>query len=161
MISVTLVKLPKMAQPEIASLLQRQRLCRIAFKGDTHPYMAPFQYALINGVLYFHFTDYGKKMQLLQKDSRVCVEIEHYQPDLSNYQFVVLRGTLEVVKDPRERAKAIRKIAADGQQQLSTRFLAAHGVHPEEGWSAFTPERPVVIVKLTHVTETVGLKSPE
>jgi nitroimidazol reductase NimA-like FMN-containing flavoprotein (pyridoxamine 5'-phosphate oxidase superfamily) len=60
-LSVTLVKLPKMDKSEIERLLQEQMLCRIAFKGDEYPYMAPFQYVLMGGSLYFHFTDYGKK----------------------------------------------------------------------------------------------------
>ena len=146
---------------EIEELLQEQMLCRIAFKGDKYPYMAPFQYVLMDGYFYFHFTDYGKKMRLLEKDKRVCVEIEKYRPDLSEYNFVVFRGELEVMRDPQERAKAIKRIAKEGKQKLSTNFLAAHGFKKEEGWSSFTPERPVVIVKLKGVTEKVGLKSPE
>jgi nitroimidazol reductase NimA-like FMN-containing flavoprotein (pyridoxamine 5'-phosphate oxidase superfamily) len=146
---------------EIEKLLQEQMLCRIAFKGDKYPYMAPFQYVLMEGSLYFHFTDYGKKMRLLEKDKRVCVEIEKYKPDLSEYNFVVLRGELEVVRDPQERTKAIKQIAEEGKQKLSTNFLAAHGFKKEEGWSSFTPERPVVIVKLKEVAEEIGLKSPE
>ncbi len=150
-----------MEKPEIANLLQEQMLCRIAFKGDKYPYMAPFQYVMIGGSLYFHFTDYGKKMKLLAKDKRVCVEIEKYRPDFSEYNFVVLRGELEVVRDPQERARAINKLAEEGKQKLSTNFLAAHGFRREEGWSSFTPEKPVVIVKLKEVTEEIGLKSPE
>ena len=150
-----------MEKSEIEKLLQEQMLCRIAFKGDKYPYMAPFQYVLMDGTLYFHFTDYGKKMRLLERDKRVCVEIEKYRPDLSKYNFVVFRGELEVVRDPQERAKAIKRIAEEGKQKLSTHFLAAHGFKKEEGWSSFTPERPVVIVKLKRVTEKVGLKSPE
>jgi len=146
---------------EIEELLQEQMLCRIAFKGDKYPYMAPFQYVLMDGSFYFHFTDYGKKMRLLEKDKRVCVEIEKYRPDLSEYNFVVFRGELEVVRDPQERAKAIKRIAKEGKQKLSTNFLAAHGFKKEEGWSSFTPERPLVIIKLKGVTEKVGLKSPE
>jgi len=115
----------------------------------------------MGGSLYFHFTDYGKKMRLLEKDKRVCVEIEKYRPDLSEYNFVVLRGELEVVRDPHERAKVINRIAEEGKQKLSTNFLAAHGFKKEEGWSSFTPERPVVIVKLKEVAEEIGLKSPE
>jgi len=159
--SVTVVKLPKMEKSEIEKLLQEQMLCRIAFKGDKYPYMAPFQYVLMGGFLYFHFTNYGKKMKLLEKEKRVCVEIEDYKPDLSEYNFVVLRGELEVVRDPQERAKAIKKMGKEGKQKLSTNFLAAHGFKKEEGWSSFTPERPVVIVKLKQVIEEIGLKSPE
>ena len=156
-----MVKLPKMEKFEVDQLLRQQTLCRIAFKGDKYPYMAPFQYVLIDGSLYFHFTDYGKKMRLLEKDRRVCVEIEKYRPDLSEYNFAVLRGKLEIVRDAQERARAIKQIAEEGKQKLSTNFLAAHGFKKEEGWSAFTPERPVVIVKLKEVTEEIGLKSPE
>jgi hypothetical protein len=67
-------------------------LCRIAFKGNKYPYMAPFQYVFMDGSIYFHFTDYGRKMRLLEKDKRVCVEIEKYKPDLSEYKFIVLRA---------------------------------------------------------------------
>jgi nitroimidazol reductase NimA-like FMN-containing flavoprotein (pyridoxamine 5'-phosphate oxidase superfamily) len=146
---------------EIEKLLQEQMLCRIAFKGDKYPYMAPFQYVLMDGFLYFHFTDYGKKMRLLEKDKRVCVEIEKYRPDLSEYNFVVFRGELRLVGDPQERAEVINRIAEEGKQKLSTNFLAAHGFKKEEGWSSFTPDKPVMIVKLERVTEKIGLKSPE
>jgi len=146
---------------EINNLLHGQLLCRIAFKGDKYPYMAPFQYVLMNGSLYFHFTDYGKKIRLLEKDKRVCVEIEKYRTDLSEYKFVVLRGELEVVNDSDERANVIHKMAEEGKLKLSTNFLAAHGFKKEEGWDSFTPEKPLVIVKLKKVTEQIGLKSPK
>ena len=160
-LSVTLVKLPKMDKSEIERLLQEQMLCRIAFKGDEYPYMAPFQYVFLDGTLYFHFTDYGKKMRLLERDKRVCVEIEKYRPDLSEYNFVVFRGELEIVEDPHERSKVINRIAEEGKRKLSTNFLAAHGFKKEEGWSSFTPEKPVIIVKLKEVAEEIGLKSPK
>ena len=158
---MTLVKLPKMDGEEINNLLKNQLLCRIAFKGDKYPYMAPFQYVLMHGSLYFHFTDYGKKMKLLDKDKRVCVEIEKYRSDLSEYNFVVLRGELEVLNDSDERDNLINRMAEDGKLKLSTNFLAAHGFKKEEGWDSFTPEKPIVIVKLKKVTEKIGLKSPK
>jgi len=157
---LTTFKLPKMDKTEIEKLIREQMLCRIAFKGGRHPYMAPFQYVLVDGSLYFHFTDYGKKMKLLERDRRVCVEIEKYLPDLSEYSFVVFRGTLKVVTDPLERSRVIRKMAEEGKQRLSPNFLAAHGFAREEGWSAFTPEKLLVIVKLEDIVQGIGLKSP-
>jgi len=157
---LTIVRLPKMEKHEIEKLIREQMLCRIAFKGDKYPYMAPFQYVSMNGFLYFHFTDYGKKMRLLERDKQVCVEIESYQKELSEYRFVVLRGTLKVVTDPQERAKVIKRMAEEGRKKLSTNFLAAHGFKKEEGWSSFTPEKPLVIVKLDEIAEEIGLKSP-
>jgi nitroimidazol reductase NimA-like FMN-containing flavoprotein (pyridoxamine 5'-phosphate oxidase superfamily) len=154
------VKLPKMKEDEIKKVIKEQTLCRIAFKGKNYPYMAPFQYVYMNDTLYFHFTDYGRKMQFLERDKRVCVEIEKYQPDMSEYNFVVLRGSIEIVNDTQERSRVIKKMAEDGKRKLSRNFLAAHGFKKEEGWSALSPEKPLVIVKLTDIVEEIGLKSP-
>ena len=113
-----IIKLPQMETEEIKTLLHTQILCRIAFKGIKYPYIAPFQYVYMNQTLYFHFTDYGRKMKLLESDNRVCVEIEKLQPDLSEYNFVSLRGNLNVVEDPEERAKVIEKMREGGRQKL-------------------------------------------
>ena len=154
-------RLPNMSEEEIERLIREQIFCRIAFKGSKHPYIAPFQYAFIDGGLYFHFTNYGKKINLLERDCRVCVEIEKFKPDLSEYSFVVMRGSLKRVESPEERSRAIRKMAEDGRQKLSKNFLAAHGFKGQHGWESLSPEKHLEIVKLTDVVETVGLKSPE
>ncbi len=156
---MTLVKLPTMTPPEIQELVENQFLCRIAFKGADYPYVAPFQYIYLKDTLYFHFTDYGKKKQLIEKDNRVCVEIEQYEPDLSVYSFVVLRGKLVLVTDPKEKARAIITMAKIGQRKLSKNFLSAHGLDKEKGWTELSPEKPLTIVKLSKPVEIVGLKS--
>ncbi len=154
------VKLPWMTDAETARLVDEQMLCRIAFRGDDYPYLAPFRYVVMDDTLYFHFTDYGKKMRLLETDSRTCVQIESYEPDLSEYSFVSYRGRLERVTDAGEREKAIRLFAKTGEKRLSTKFLAAHGIEPGEGWREFTSDKELVIVKLADVVERVGLKNP-
>lgn len=152
--------MPKMGEEEIEALISGQNICRIAFNDAKYPYMAPFQYVRIDGALYFHFTDYGRKMRLLGKDNRVCVGIERFEPDLSEYNFIVLRGKLRVVDDPSERARAIEKIVEEGRS-LSTNFLAAHGFDSGSDWSSLTPEKPITIVKLDDVDEVIGLRSPK
>jgi nitroimidazol reductase NimA-like FMN-containing flavoprotein (pyridoxamine 5'-phosphate oxidase superfamily) len=158
---MAIFKLPKMTKQEMWKLIRRQRLCRIAFKGVEYPYMAPFQYAVLNNTLYFHFTDYGTKMKLIENDKRVCVEIEEYKEDLSEYRFIVLSGTLEIITDTQERAKAIQKLAEDGKQKLSPNFLPAHGFKKEEGWHSLNPtNNSLVVIKLETITQEIGLKSP-
>ena len=122
------VKLPLMTKEEIKHLIEDQVLCRIAFKGEKYPYMAPFQYIVMNDSLYFHLTNYGRKIRLLKRDMRVCVEIEKYETDLSKYRFVVLRGRLKVIKDLEERAEAIKRLVEVGSQRISENFLDAHGL---------------------------------
>ena len=155
------VKLPRMSKAEIDQLLSEQFLCRIAFGGKYSPYIAPFQYVYVDGALYFHFTDYGRKIGLLEEGNPVCVEIEHYTPDLGEYGFVVLVGKLHVVTDPEEKANVITRMIEDAEAKgLSTNFLPAHGLPKESDWSSLKAEKPLVVVKLVNVTETVGLKSP-
>ena len=153
-----IIKLPKMNRQEIENVLYEQFLCRIAFKASDYPYIAPFQYVYMNSTLYFHFTDYGRKMKMLKKDNRVCVEIEKLYPDLSEYYFVSIRGRLILVENSEERNTVITRMAEDGKRKLSPNFLAAHGLKSEDGWSSLAPERPLVILKLD-VVDKMGLKS--
>ncbi|MCW4051629.1 MAG: pyridoxamine 5'-phosphate oxidase family protein [Candidatus Bathyarchaeota archaeon] len=148
-----------MNKQEIQSLIREQMLCRIAFKSAEYPYIAPFQYVYINGSIYFHFTDYGRKKKLIETDNRVCVEIESFRPDMSEYNFVVLRGRVKTVIDPVERAAVINRMANDGKEKVSANFLAAHGFKKEDGWSSLSPERPLTILRF-EVAEEIGLKSP-
>ena len=157
---VTKVKMPKMEENEIEKLVNEQFLCRIAFRGNFQPYIAPFQYVVLDGALYFHFTDYGKKMSFFKQETPVCVEIERYTPNLSEYQFVVLAGKLRLVEDLEERKMAIEKIAEAGKKRLSPNFLVAHGFSKGSDWDDFSDEKPILIIKLDEVTEKTGLKSP-
>jgi nitroimidazol reductase NimA-like FMN-containing flavoprotein (pyridoxamine 5'-phosphate oxidase superfamily) len=155
------VKLPRLSKAEIDQLLSEQFLCRIAFAGDLSPYIAPFQYVYVDSALYFHFTDYGRKMGLLEKGNPVCVEVERYTRDLGEYGFVALVGKLRIVMDPKEKAKAAARMIEDAEAKgLSTNFLPAHGLPTEADWGSLKNENPLVIVKLVEVTEIVGLKSP-
>jgi nitroimidazol reductase NimA-like FMN-containing flavoprotein (pyridoxamine 5'-phosphate oxidase superfamily) len=114
----------------------------------------------MNGTLYFHFTAYGRKMKLVEKDKQVCVEIEQYKPDLSQYMFVTLKGKLRIVRDSTERAEIIKRMKEIGKERLSKNFLAAHGFKVDEDWDSLTAEKPLVIVKLEQLIEESGLKSP-
>ncbi len=160
MLEIKEVKMPKMKENEIEELIRGQFLCRIAFKDDLHPYIAPFQYAYVNGNIYFHFTDYGKKKSFFKQEAPVCVEIEQYTSNLSEYGFVALTGKLRLVENLEERKMAIEKMAEVGKQKISKNFLLAHGFSMGSDWSDFTLDKPILIIKLDEVIERIGLKSP-
>ncbi len=157
---MAIVKLPSMSRKEIDDLVGEQFLCRIAFRGRDGVYIAPFQYVFMNRRLYFHFTDYGNKMAFLREGFPVCVEIEKYSPNLSEYAFVILTGTLKMVVEGEERRNVIQRMAEIGSAKLSPNFLCAHGFESRSGWSAFNAEQPIPILRLEKVTSIKGLKSP-
>nr|MDO8088263.1 pyridoxamine 5'-phosphate oxidase family protein [Candidatus Sigynarchaeum springense] len=156
-------KLESMTPKEIKTLVMTGYLCRIAFKGDEHPYIAPFQYAYLNDSLYFHFAAYGRKMQYLMEDPNVCVEIERNIPDLSDYRVVTLSGTLVKVTDPAEKNAAVNALTAVAlRESISPKFLAAHGFGSSMDWKSFdTAIMDLEIVKLTRIVDVTALKSPQ
>jgi nitroimidazol reductase NimA-like FMN-containing flavoprotein (pyridoxamine 5'-phosphate oxidase superfamily) len=151
-------KLPKMTKQEMWKLIRRQRLCRIAFKGAKYPYMAPFQYVVLNGVLYFHFTDYGKKREILKKNNNVCVSIEHFEENLTEYYFISIQGKLLLLEETEEKEFVIHSMLEEARGQFSKNFLTAHGFEKDKGWKAFE-RKDLLIYKLHEVGERIGLKS--
>jgi len=152
-------KLPEMKTDEIEKLIQEQIVCRIAFRGIDYPAISLFQYTRLNGSLFFHFTEYGKKLESLENDSFVCVEIEDFTKDLGMFRFVLLKGRLQEVVDPNKKAKVIRKMALEGERRLSTKFLAVHGFGKGSDWSSFKDKKSMTIVEFLTL-EAMGLKSP-
>jgi uncharacterized protein len=76
-----------MDKSEYDTLIEEEFICRIAFKGDLHPYIAPFLYIFDGKFLYFLSTKYGKKVHFMKNPS-VTFEIEKYSPDLSGHQSI-------------------------------------------------------------------------
>jgi len=97
-----------MEKSEYDTLINEEYICRIAFKGESHPYIAPFLYIFDGKFMYFLSTKYGKKLQHFKQNPSVTVEVEKYTPDLSNFAFVALSGRLEEVQDP-ELKKIVRQ----------------------------------------------------
>ena len=99
-------------------------------------------------------------MSFFKQENLVCVEIERYTPNLSEYGFVVFIGKLRLVENHEERKMAIEKMAEEGKKKLSANFLLAHDFSKASDWTDFTADKPILIIKLDEVTEKIGLKSP-
>ena len=91
---VIIFKMPAMKKSEYDMLIDEEYICRIAFKGDSHPYIAPFLYIFDGRFMYFLSTKYGKKVQNFIQNPSVTVEVEKYTSDRSNFAFVAIPGRL-------------------------------------------------------------------
>ncbi len=153
-----IIKLPQMTDKEIISVLNNENICRIAFIEDIYPYICPFQYVYIKDQLYFHFTNYGKKMKIISKNKNVCVSIEKFEPDLSSYFFISIQGKLIQIEDKTILKVVIEEIVNKAKMQFSKNFLAAHGFKQEDGWESLI-EDSLLIYKLEESGSRIGLKS--
>ncbi|MFX1412975.1 MAG: pyridoxamine 5'-phosphate oxidase family protein [Promethearchaeota archaeon] len=154
-----IVKLPKMNESEINKALSEGNICRIAFIDGDFPYISPFQYVYLNNTLYFHFTDYGKKKEILSRNRNVCVSIEKFEEDLSSFYFISIQGKLTEVKDINERKQVIKQMMTKAKNKYSPNFLSVHGFEKVKGWDVFSDEKPLKIYKLDNISYKIGLKS--
>ncbi|MHA2127633.1 MAG: pyridoxamine 5'-phosphate oxidase family protein [Promethearchaeota archaeon] len=152
------IKLPKMDDNEVEKVITNQKICRIAFIDESFPYIAPFQYIYFNESLYFHFTDYGKKIKILSKNKNVCVSIENLAHDLDEFYFISMQGELELLKNQEEIREVIIKIVKNAKENFSTNFLSAHGFDASKGWDNFKTDNQL-IYKLIEKKKRIALKS--
>jgi len=155
-----IVKMPDMGKREYDQLILEQYIARIVFKGEKYPYIAPFLYVFDGKYLYFLSTRYGKKLEYFRQNPYVTVEIERYDPDLSNYAFVSLSGHLvEVTDEVSKREVRDHFIRLIREKDLSENIMIALGHSSQDPAEALVREERNVIWKLTDVRKITGLKN--
>ena len=149
-----------MDRKEYDQLIIDEYVCRIAFKGKEHPYIAPFLYIFDGKFMFVLSTKYGKKIEFFQKDPHVAVEVDRFSRDLSDYSFVTLLGRLVEVKDESKKKNIREKfVQLIKDKNLSNNILKALGHKPEEPLESIVQEERNFIWKLVDVKEIVALKS--
>ncbi|MDD4651869.1 MAG: pyridoxamine 5'-phosphate oxidase family protein [Methanothrix sp.] len=156
-----IIKMPRMDKAEYDRLVEEQYICRIAFQGEKHPYIAPFIYVFDGRFMYFLSTNYGKKVQHFRDNPFVTVEIEHYSPDLSHFSFVALPGRLVQVEDASKKL-AVREmfVRLIRSRVLSPNVLSALGHSPQEPVEVLLRDEKSSVWKLVGVSvdNILGLK---
>ena len=65
-----------MDNSDIEAVIQKAQVCRIALVDGNQPYVVPVCFGHRDGKLYFHSSLRGRKMGVLRRNDRVCVEFE-------------------------------------------------------------------------------------
>ncbi|HTX43856.1 MAG TPA: pyridoxamine 5'-phosphate oxidase family protein [Methanocella sp.] len=152
-------RLPSMSGQEVDRLLRGGRICRMAFNDRPWPYIIPLDYVYVNGKMYFHFADYGKKMELFKKDPHVGVEVDRFNGDVTEYESVTLMGTLAKVTDPGEKKTASRALLETMESRGGEKNVAAR--HGYEKLDPGTLSSEGSMVLRLDVADHVALKSPD
>ncbi|MCK9578049.1 pyridoxamine 5'-phosphate oxidase family protein [bacterium] len=157
---MNIFKIPRMKKEEYDRLINDNYICRIAFKGDEFPYVAPFLYSFDGRYLYFLPTRYGRKIDYFHKDPHVSVEIECYSDDFSSYKFISLQGVLEEIENNDEK-KRVRSSFVDliRKRNLSSNVLAALGYSASDSPEIITQEDRNMVWRLSNVKEIIALKN--
>lgn len=151
-------RLPAMSKQETERLLESSRICRMALNDSPQPYIIPLDYVYVKGKLYFHFANYGRKIELFRKDPHISVEVDRFNNDITDYESVTLMGILAEVTDPAEKKMASEALLASiGSRGGRSKVAARHGY---EDLDPDTLSSKSSLVLRLDVTDYVALKSP-
>jgi nitroimidazol reductase NimA-like FMN-containing flavoprotein (pyridoxamine 5'-phosphate oxidase superfamily) len=60
---------------KIEELLHQASVCHLGLSDDGQPYVVPMNYGYQDGRFYLHCAAQGRKLDILRKNNRVCLEI--------------------------------------------------------------------------------------
>jgi uncharacterized protein len=153
-----IIKLPEMTPAEMERLLSEQKICRMALNDEPWPYIIALDYVYADGEMYFHFADYGRKMDLIAKDPNVSVEVDNFCSGESSYCTITVMGRLARVTEPAEKEMAAKALRNNADERGGARNVAArHGFNNLD--MATLTSRKSAVYKLEADT-FVALKSP-
>ncbi|ABR53980.1 conserved hypothetical protein [Methanococcus vannielii SB] len=153
-------KIPKMEKEEYDKLIMDNYLSRIAFSGLKYPYIAPFLYIFDGKNLYFLSTKYGRKIDFLNKNPYVSVEIENYSKNMSCYKFITIQGKIILEEDLKNMNKIKEKfVEMIISKKLSTTVLEALGHNKDEPVNSLVESDNTYVWKLVDVNDIVALKN--
>ena len=105
----------------IEEILNNSQVCRVALNDSEFPYIVPFNYGYRDNVLYFHSAASGKKIDLIQKNNKVCFEIEFVSQLIKHeqsckwstiYRSIIGFGKIEIITDVKEKKRGLDIIMA-------------------------------------------------
>jgi uncharacterized protein len=151
-------RLPAMTKQEADTLLKGCRICRMALNDSPQPYIIPLDYVYVDGKMYFHFANYGKKVELFKRDPHVCVEVDRYNADITEYESVTLMGTLALVTSPVEKRAASEALLGTINHRGGKMNVAARHGYEQLDIGTLSSESSLVL--RLDVRDYVALKSP-
>ena len=148
-------RLPAMTGEQVEQLLAAQKICRMAFNDDPHPYIIALDYIYMDGRLYFHFADYGRKMYLIDNHPDVSVEIDNFMEGANHFDTITLMGRLQKITDKAEKDRCIKALIDSVKARGGEKNVAAR-----HGLGALDPEAFSPTFYRLDVQDYVALRSP-
>lgn len=128
---------------EIGRILDSTNIGRLATNGaDGYPYITPVNFVYHQGNIYFHCAARGEKLDNMERDSRVCFEVDiplsyidaGFDPDRrigklhQFYHCVIIRGEARVVPDGPMKVAVLNVLVA--KHEVSSNHELVHEQMP-------------------------------
>ncbi len=136
-------------EKELHHILETGLVCRLGLYDGQYPYVVPLNYGYRGGRIYFHCAGEGRKIDILKKYDRVCIEVDIDSRIVrgdspcrwaTKYRSVIGFGTARIVEDEREKKAGLDVIMAH--------YGGGHGEYDEKSLKRAT----VIEVVLESIT---------
>jgi uncharacterized protein len=111
---------------EIDSIIRRSQVCRLGLSDNGQPYIVPLCFGYDGKALYFHCAKEGRKLDILRRNNKVCVEFDIVEELVEadqgckwsmRYQSVIGSGTAHVIEDMEQVKIALTLLMAQYSKQ--------------------------------------------
>jgi len=101
------------------SILSRVSVCRLALADGNEPYVVPVCFGYEDGTIFFHSATEGKKMDIIRKNPRCCIEVDITPGPIQGenpckwemeYESVICTGTARTLETFSEKCAAMKCI---------------------------------------------------
>lgn len=141
--------LPELTRDEMLRLLDEERVGRVGLNDDPQPYIVPTDFAYLDGSIYIHTPEGGKKATLARKNPNVCFEVDRYDSTVTDFRSIIIRGRITEVSSPDERRKAMQVL---GEKAVKSGAVIKHGQSSEAS--------PKIAIFKIDISDMTGIKSP-
>ena len=101
---------------EMEAIIGRSKICHLAMADGHQPYVVPLSFGYRAKTVYFHSAGSGKKIEMLKRNSRVCLSFvgDHRVAPAEqacdwgySFESIIVFGTATLVSDPDEKRRAL------------------------------------------------------
>jgi hypothetical protein len=121
----------------IESIINKSNVCRIALSENNSLYIVPVCFGYKDNCLYFHCASAGKKLGIIEKNNKICFEIDNYSGLMLSenpcdwdikYLCVIGSGKASIIDDYDEKIEALNIIIehySESSYEFKNKFIDA------------------------------------
>lgn len=106
---------------EIDAVIRRSRVCRLGLSDGGQAHVVPLCFGYDGAAIYLHGASEGRKLEMLRRNGRVCVEFDTIEALVEaeqacgwgiRYQSVLAFGAALFIETPEEKREALKLLMA-------------------------------------------------
>lgn len=104
------MSIKEMNREEIDQFLMTAKIGRLGVILERGPYVVPMGFAYDGEKVFFHTCCKGTKIEAIEKDPRICFEVDEALSDATMSKSVIIFGTAQLIRDEKSMIPYLQKL---------------------------------------------------